>query len=222
MGRRSTVIRAVLAAVFFGLGFQVGTPAQPLPDFGSDQYGYLSKASRAQVTSASRAERRLWGEELRDDEAMLRRQIDELLGPPEPWPDDLSPEMEADAFPQEVVQEFVEAIDMDPARIDCEGYPCLVSFALPMTEEDPDDAEDYFLDIVLVRNELFRRWGKQRVSWSSERNIHVDADGGPWLLISVGLLPAEAPDSLQRQVSVRSAMELIRLRSENDLVPADL
>ena len=152
------------------------------------------------------------------EEDDLRRQLDELLGEPAPWPDDPSPELQPDIVQEGLLEDFTVAIGGPPSRVDCEAFPCLVTFAVPMSDAD----EDAFLAAVQIRNELYSQWGRDRVEWSSEWGLHVDADGNSWFLMSISLLPEGASESLRHQVTARARLDQISLRDENSLAPAAL
>ena len=159
-------------------------------------------------------------------EDQLRTTLDELLGPEIPWPDAVPPELHPDAFEARVVDELAALAGREPIAVDCASWPCLALYAeaLPYA---PDDAPigpdgDRFLASVQVRNGLHQQFGKERVLFDTEYGIHVDADGVPWNLIAVGLLPEDASEDLRQQVSARASLALLGLRTEHGLVPAEL
>ncbi|MDG1478577.1 MAG: hypothetical protein P8R54_03255 [Myxococcota bacterium] len=218
MGQRRALIRVVLAAVALGLGWSLGGPPAPLPVIAPERTGMLSTETHSALRSAGRSERSSWGEQLMVEEAALRRQLDALMGEPEPWPEDIPPELQPDRFQAGLLEDFTAAIGASPRRVDCEGFPCLATFAVPM----PDSDEDAFLEAVQIRNDLYSQWGQARVEWSSEWGLHVDADGNRWFLMSIGLLPKAASEPLRQQVTTRARLDQISLRDEHSLTPAEL
>jgi len=214
MDRRRTVIRVVWGSVAFALGIFQGTPAQPTPTIPANQYGMLAEPTRIQLREASRTERSVWNADLLEEEADLRDQLRELIGPPEPWPDTPEDELTPDAFAAWPLQGFEDILEVPPVWVDCDNYPCMASFALP----EPED-EEVFLDTVRIRNDLYKQWGEDRVMWSSESGMHEDPDGNTWLLITISILPEEAPETLRQQVKVRTVFNRIAIRTLNDLSP---
>lgn len=214
MDQRRAVIRGILGGTAFGLGFVMGSPPEPAPTIPADQYGQLSKATQASLRAASHTERSSWGASLMVEEADLREQIDALVGPPTSWPEAPPEELTPEAFAAWPLQAFADALEVPPVQVDCESYPCMASFAMPM----PAD-EDTFLDAVLIRNDLHRELGKERVVWTSDSGMHQDEDGNGWLLMSISLLPEEPSAALQQQVKVRSVLSHIAMRSANSLSP---
>lgn len=214
MDQRSAVTRLVLGGGAFGLGVFMGTPPEPTPAISANRYGMISTATQAELSAASRTERSNWRADLLEEEAELRDQIDALLGPLEPWPDEPAEALTPDAFAAWPLQAFEDILQTPPVWIDCDSYPCMASFALPT----PAD-EDVFLSTVEIRNQLYRELGKDRVMWSSELGMHLDEDGNDWLLISISLLPEDPPERLRQQVTVRSVLNRIAVRSQNALSP---
>ena len=215
MDQRRTVIRLVLGGAAFGLGFVLGTPTEPTPTIPANQYGMLSKTTMVELSAASSTERSTWRADLIEEEAELREQIDALLGPPEPWPDDPPEALTPEAFADWPLQAVEDILQTPPAWVDCDNYPCMANFALP----NPAD-EEVFLSTIKIRNQLYGELGKDRVMWSTESGMHIDEDGNDWLLISISLLPEDPPESIRQQVLVRSVLNRIAMRSQNALSPS--
>ena len=81
--------------------------------------------------------------------------------------------------------------------------------------------EEALVDMVRHFQGLEQEWGADRFVWEAS-HVHVDADGHPWALVSLSLLPAEVPAALREQVEMRAVRTQIALRHDNELAPSDL
>ena len=68
-------------------------------------------------------------ETLKQEVSVLRDQLRELIGPPEPWPDTPEDELTSEAFAAWPLQGFEDILGVPPVWVDCENYPCMASFA---------------------------------------------------------------------------------------------
>ncbi len=218
MDRRLALTRAALAAGAFALGLAFGRPSAPLPAVAADPTGHLPGRVHDELGEAGAGARRAWRRQLVRQEDQLRAKLDELMGPEIPWPAAVPPELQPQAFEATVVDELFEHAGREPVAVDCESWPCLALYADAL----PYAADDAPAEFIEVRNALNRQFGKDRVVFDTEYGIHVDADGVPWNVIAVGLLPEDASDPLRQQVAARAALARLELRTDHGLVPAEL
>lgn|GEM_PF-3774004 len=218
MDRRLALTRLLIIGVAFAGGLHLGAPPVPLPAIQADRTGWLPGTTRTDLEAGRSSDRRVWGRQLELQEQGLRAQLDDLIGKPEPWPAEPAPETTEVFFEDTLLPGFIERAGHQPEAVDCDAYPCVVAFARPL----PESEEDQFLEAIRGRNDLFRTYGKERLSWHSEWGIHVDVAGTPWSLMAWGLVPPDASPQIRNQTATRARLALMKLRADHGLVPAEL
>jgi len=212
------VIRGLLFGVGILLGMMAGREPVELPELDPNATGWLTTPVRESLAEGGREDRRRWAADLTEQEQSLRSQLDQLIGDPVKWPDNPPHEMTEAFFEESLLAGYQEGLDRSPAAVDCQLYPCLAVFADPLAQEE----EERFFDAVRARNELFRAWGKSRVTWTSEWGVNHGPDGHQWNIFAWSLLPEDASEELREQVKVRIQLQMIAQRRENGLVPGEL
>ena len=222
MERRLALTRILVAGAAFALGAATYDPPAELPPIAAQAGGNLPGALHRQLSLAGAGARDAYGARLAATEERLQGELDGLLGLPSRWPDSIAPELEPEAFREEISGPVARSMDRAPRRVDCDNHPCIAWFAEPMAFEDETENEDFFLEAVKARNELRRTWGKDRMVEWNELGIHADPDGTSWMLVGTSLLPTDAPPEQRAQVEARMTLGLLMLKQDLGLLPRNL
>lgn len=148
------------------------------------------------------------------EEAALRAEIKSRLGPAPQWPEAPARELTADYFNEIVVGDLAAVLGVEAAMNDCVQFPCMASFALPLSDRE----EALYLDAVEVRNGLYQEWGKDRVAWASEWGAHFDSEGQGWFLVTVAIKPEGTSEDFEQRLAARAVLQTLGLRRMFGLV----